>query len=395
MMLLLLQVDFFSFDNRIAGEKISNLLWCVGIIIVALLIKKPAAKAVALLSTYLANRFTEKRHKQKFYNLIRHPLESLLQVILFYIALSQLHYLLDQFALDRFRKHTLALSFGDIIDHIFLFLGILFSTLLLSRIADYIYYIQREKAVAENNKERQQLLPLVKEVGKLVLWTIGIFWLLGSVFHVNIPALITGLGIGGVAIALAAKESLENLIAAFTILTDKPFSTGDSVKLGTLEGVVERIGFRSTKLRSPDGSAHIIPNKKLVMENLENLSQRYIRRVKLSINIRYGISHGDIQTMINELKDMLQNTTHVKGPLEVNIESFGENVLQLVVSYYLPEPLPDTTTLSKMKQEVTLSIYGIINKYAAFNAVSVNDASQAGQDISDEENAGKKEDSII
>lgn len=370
MYLTLLAINWQNFESKIGGEKISNLLWCVGIIVATLLVKKPLAKLIAKSISSITNRFTDKKHGAVFCNLIQSPLEALLQTILFYIAINQLNALLNNFLLHRIKdKHEeLAIRFSDIADHVFLFLVILFSTIALSRILDFIYHVQMDDARERDNKERQQLLPILKDVLKVVLWTIGAFWVLGTVFHVNIPALITGLGIGGVAIALAAKESIENLFGAFTILTDKPFQVGDIIKLGSVEGTVERIGFRSTRLRTTDGSAITIPNKKLVYENLENLSNRYSRKVKLVINIKYGITHFVLQQVVKDIRASLQHTLYVTDPIEILVEGFAENVFQLVISYGLPAPLPSGANLIDIKHQVNTNIYGILVKHQAFPA---------------------------
>jgi len=105
---------------------------------------------------------------------------------------------------------------------------------------------------------------------------------IGQCISCQYSALITGLGIGGVAIALAGKETVENFFASFTILSDKPFQTGDVIKLGETEGTVERIGFRSTRLRNLDGSATVIPNQNLVSQNVTNLSTRDTRGIESS-----------------------------------------------------------------------------------------------------------------
>lgn len=369
----LLQMNWQEFETRIGGEPISSFLWCAGIIVLTMLLKKPAANLMVRLSVKFANRFTDKEGRKVFFNLTEKPMEWLLQTVFFYIAINQLNILLNKFVIERYqskideftksRKQIFAVSFGDIVDHIFWLLFILLTILLLSRIVDFIYYIRRNKAFDEANIEHQQLLPLIKEVFKLTLWIIGLFWVLGVVFHVNIPALITGLGIGGIALALAAKTTLENLIAAFTILTDKPFQSGDTVKLGSIEGKVERIGFRSTRLRNPDGSLYIVPNQKLVNENLENLSKRDVRKVKLVLNLKYGIAADDLQKLIDDLKQMVVKTTHVKEPIDVSIDSFGENVFQLIISYHLPEPLAENVSLSAIKQEVSARTYEIVSRY--------------------------------
>jgi len=207
---------------------------------------------------------------------------------------------------------------------------------------------------------------------------------------VNIPALVTGLGIGGVAIALAAKESVENFFAAFTILTDKPFQTSDVVRLGTLEGKVERIGFRSTRLRNAEGSLFIIPNKKLIGENLENLTQRDTRRVRVVFHLKYGIAPQELYLMMGELKDMVRQTLHVVEPVNVLLETFGENTFQLSLQYFLPDPLAEGTNPDKIRQEINFKAYSIMSRHT--NIVTTDIAEpQPPADIADEPEEQKED----
>lgn len=363
MKMILLAIDWHFIDNRIGGERIANLLWCAGIILATFLLKKPLTKALTVLTSKLAARFnTEGRH-QELENTIRKPLGSLLQTVLFYVAISQMGILLDHLVLHRYKGDAkLEVTLSDVADHIFLFFTILFVTQFIVRLLDFFFQLSVEKAQQERNRERQQLLPLMREVTKMFAWTMSFFWILGSVFHVNIPALITGLGIGGVAIALAAKESVENFFAAFTLLSDKPFQTGDSIKIGDLEGVIESIGFRSTRLRNADGSVFVIPNKNLVSQTLENLTQRDVRRVRVPVNVRYRLAPGALQQMIADMKEMVRKTAHVVDPVEVTVETFGENSFQVMIAYHLPFPLTGTT-LNTVKQEINLQLFEIVDKY--------------------------------
>ncbi len=373
MTFLLLQIGWQNIEARIGGERVSNLAWCLGIIVATLLLKKPAAHLISRVTGSIVNRFTTGEDSKLFRKLTQRPMEMLLQTIFFYVAANQLNILLNTFVIHRYketidkftkiRKDTLAISFGDVVDHLFVFFAIFFSIQFLSRIVDFTYTLSNNKAIREGNKERQQLLPLLKDVAKLLLWTIGLFWVLGSVFHVNIPALITGLGIGGVAIALAAKTSVENLFAAFTILTDKPFQTGDVIKIAGQEGTVERIGFRSTRLRGVDGSQFVIPNQKVVTENLENLSQRDMRRIRMKVLIKHGLSYDQLRLMNDELKQGIAQMPQVNEPVEILLEGFEENVFQLTLSYHLAHPLPAGQSLNTIKNDISLKAYEIISKY--------------------------------
>ncbi len=359
---LILQINLHLLEQRLGNERVSNILWCVGIIFATLLLKRPLSRWVAKLCAVIANRFTDKNHGRLFQDLTVRPLEWLLQTLLYYIAVNQLTIFLRQVVFRRLHGSRLTIvRVSDVADKIFQFLLILFLTLVVSRIVDFIFQVRISKARAEDNRDREQLFPLVKEVFKVIFWTIGIFWILGDVFNVNIPALITGLGIGGIAIALAAKESVENLFAAFTILSDKPFKTGDAVRLGTFEGSVEQIGFRSTRVRNADGSLYIIPNKTLVSQNLENLSQRDTRKGRIVFSIKYGLSEHELRTLIKDLKEMVQQTLHVQEPVDVFADAFGETSFQLSINYHLPEPLAEGARADAIRQEIALQAFRMIS----------------------------------
>ncbi len=351
---------------KIGGEPLMHILWCVGIIAIALLLKKTMARLLTVWMAKIANRMSDKKHAATFLELLQRPMELLLTTILFFLAVNQLTVLLDIGFFSRIHesgKIKYAIHLIDAIDKLFLFFLIIFITHVLSRIADFIFHILIDKALEEENKERGQLLPLIKDVVKILLWTIGIFWMLGSVFQVNIPALITGLGIGGVAIALAAKESVENFFASFTILTDKPFSTGDTIRLGTFEGRVEKVGFRSTRLRSLEGSLYIIPNKNLIGDNLENLTERHNRRMRTVVNIPYGMPHTNVQQLISALQKALAEYPLLAAPKEVALEAFNESSFSIGIIYHLPDPLPLGTSLGEVKQEVQMKIYETLEAY--------------------------------
>jgi len=367
----ILQDNFF--EREFWGEPFSHYFWCFGIIIGTLLLKRPLANLLSRLGSGITERFSNVKLQLAVRVGIRKPMERLLQVILYYIAIGQLEVTLNKITFHHFpgRKLTTSISLNDVLDHVCLLLFIVFLAQLISGILDFAYHIRLDKASKEKNSSQLQLFPLMKDLMKLVLWTLASFWIMGSVFHVNIPALIAGLGIGGIAIALAGKETVENLFAAFTILTDKPFSTGDIIKLGEIEGTVERIGFRSTRLRHADGSAYIIPNQKLVGEALINLSWRNTRGIKIVIHIKYGVPHEALDKMADEIKQMLKNTEPVINPVDVILESYGEKTFQLLVSYHIPNPLAEGQTVNEVKHRISMNAYGIVTKYVGDNNASI------------------------
>ena len=96
---------------------------------------------------------------------------------------------------------------------------------------------------------------------------------MSKIFNIDVTALAAGVGIGGIAIAMASKESLENLLGSFTIFFDKPFLVGDLVTTGNITGTVEKVGFRSTRIRTFDKSIVTVPNKNMISAELDNLGK--------------------------------------------------------------------------------------------------------------------------
>jgi MscS family membrane protein len=123
---------------------------------------------------------------------------------------------------------------------------------------------------------------------------------LGEVFAVNVTALIGGLGIGGLAVAFAAKESLENLIASFTIFLDQPFGVGDLVQASEVNGTVEKIGFRSTRLRTAEKSYVTVPNKSMIDKPLDNLSLRTARRVGFTLTFEHKTTSAQLHAILKK-----------------------------------------------------------------------------------------------
>ncbi len=329
--------------------------------VLSFILRRPIAGVFAWLVSRLSPKETRPRYRKLFRNLISRPLRSLITLVIAFYAFDFIARPLARFRVIRWRKKTgyENLFATELVDTLFNFIGIITVTLLLTRIVEFIYNRQLEQARKHGERTRIQLLPLIKDVAKILLWTIGLFWLLGTVFQVNIPALVTGLGIGGIAIALAAKESLENLLASFTILIEKPFIVEDSVRMGEVEGKVIRIGFRSTRLRSADGTLLIVPNRKLIDNNVMNLSEKDLRKVTLGIPIAQRIPAQSLDRLFIELKDVISATEPVTDVSAIQLESFGDNKLQIQVVYHLPQEMPEGE-IAAAKSAVNVRAYKLV-----------------------------------
>ncbi len=362
---VLLNIDWSFLQRQVAGNTVTDYIWFFLLVVVAFFLMKPLVYTVFRTCAALFRRwFPDASERPVLREMTANPVQRLLQCILLYAAVHRL----DQpFNLMLINRKSFNIRLIEVIDHLFIFCIIIFTTLLISRGIDFIFHQQYKKAGAEGDADRLRILPLLRDVIKLLIWATCAFMVLGIVFHVNVPALITGLGIGGIAIALAGKETVENLFASFTILADKPFHTGDSIKLGNFEGVITKVGFRSTRLRSPDGTLLVIPNKKLIDENLENLTIRKTHRIRTPVLIKYGLAPDVLAEMTRQIRKTLRENDQVVRPVETTVEAFGENTLQLMITYHLPNPVR-RGSLQEVREQITLQLFGIINQYAIIPA---------------------------
>lgn len=151
-----------------------------------------------------------------------------------------------------------------------------------------------------------QLIFFFKDLIKVLIGLVGLLFILKYTFGYDVKGLLTGLSIVGAAVALALKESLENLIASFVIFFDKPFSTGDAVKLDSVSGVVEKIGLRSTRIRSDAKSYITVPNKQMVDSILDNQSSRMQRRAELKLEIPSATSPELVEKLLSGIREILK-----------------------------------------------------------------------------------------
>jgi MscS family membrane protein len=207
------------------------------------------------------------------------------------------------------------------------------------------------------------VIPFVKELAKISTLTAGFFVILGAVFDINVVTLIAGLGIGGIAIALAAKESLENLLGSFTIFVDKPFEVGDYVKVMGMEGTVERVGFRSTRIRTPDKTLVTMPNKKMIDTPLENLSARGYRRVKFNVAFGYQTPLEAVNLIAKQLTEYINNHEYINADTLVSIDLISTNGIELQVIYFVE--MMDQALHVQVKQDVNQQLLLLAKQHGA------------------------------
>ncbi len=180
---------------------------------------------------------------------------------------------------------------------------------------------------------------LAKEMGNFILKIVKV--LVGAlglgamlqVWGINVTALVASLGLGGLAFALAAKDTASNMFGSFALLADKSIRIGEWIKVGGVEGTVEDIGMRTTKIRSFEKSLITVPNQIVSNSPIENFSRRGVRRIKMHIGLTYGTSRDQVDAVVKEIRDMLHNHEKIskKDTLLVNFDSFGDSSLNIFI----------------------------------------------------------------
>jgi len=180
---------------------------------------------------------------------------------------------------------------------------------------------------------------LAKEMGNFILKIVKV--LVGGVglgamlqvWGINVTALVASLGLGGLAFALAAKDTASNMFGSFALLADKSIRIGEWIKVGGVEGTVEDIGMRTTKIRSFEKSLITVPNQIVSNSPIENFSRRGVRRIKMRIGLTYSTTGEQMDTIVQEIRSMLHNHENIsqKETLLVNFESFGDSALNIFI----------------------------------------------------------------
>ncbi|ACV24565.1 mechanosensitive ion channel family protein [Methanocaldococcus fervens] len=188
-----------------------------------------------------------------------------------------------------------------------------------------------EKTETESD---EHIVKPLKKIVKILTIILGILTALSSVGY-DITALLAGLGVGGLAVALAMQDTIKNFIAGILILMDKPFSINHWIKVDDVEGIVEEIGIRSTRIRTFDHTLITVPNSKLLDSAIENLTVRDRRRVLTTIGLTYNTPVEKIKKAKEIIKDIVENHPATLPPYRIHFTEYGDWSLNLRVEYFV------------------------------------------------------------
>jgi len=193
----------------------------------------------------------------------------------------------------------------------------------------------------------------VSFVAKLVLWSVILLLLLDNL-GVDITALVAGLGVGGIAVALAVQNILSDLFAALTIVLDKPFAVGDFIIVGDLIGSVESVGIKTTRVRSLSGEQLVFSNSDLLSSRLRNYGRMAERRVAFKIGVTYDTPRDKLKAIPGILKEAVEAQEDLRFD-RAHFQAYGDFSLDFETVYYVHTP--DYNRYMDVQQEINLAIH--------------------------------------
>lgn len=238
--------------------------------------------------------------------------------------------------------------------------GTVFVAWLAFRVIDSLAEYLQKKAAQTETQLDDHLVPLVKKVLRVVLIAVTIITIIQQ-WGYNVTSLVAGLGIGGLAFALAAQSTLSNWFGSVMILTDRPFQVGDLVKSSHGEGTVEEIGLRSTKIRTFNRSIITVPNSDIATTPVENLTKIPVRNIKTQIGLVYSTTQAQMTKIIDEIRDLLKNHEKVDQSFwMVHFVGFGDSSLDIQIHCFTQTT--DWHEWFDLRQELYLKIMGIVEE---------------------------------
>lgn len=222
---------------------------------------------------------------------------------------------------------------------------------LLSRLFDALYkeYMLPMADKTDNDLD-DQLLPIVSKGVKMIIWVMAIIIGLNNAGY-DVAALIAGLGIGGLALAMAAKDTVSNIFGGVTIFTDKPFKINDRIKVAGYDGVVTEIGVRSTRIRTLEGRIVTMPNAKFADAPVENISWEPARKIKLDLGLTYDTTPENMQKAMDTLQAICNESQDIEENTTISFNGFGDFALNIMLIYYIKKEssIAGTQTLINME----------------------------------------------
>ena len=336
------------FHTVILDNEVGSYLIVAGIVLFLLLFKRHLSRYLASLLYLLVKKKWHFIEKSEFISMLFKPLGWFITITISVMAIDKLNFPVAwQFKIYGEPTDDLLQKIGNI-------LIVLYFTLFLIRSINFVSLFFEHRTRQTEDKADDQLIFFFRDFLKVLVGIIGFLLILKVGFNQDIGALLTGLSIVGAALALAAKESLENLIASFIIFFDKPFFTGDTLIVNNVSGTVEHIGLRSTRIRTNEQTLVTVPNKQMVDSVVDNLSNRLKRRGEIRLEFASRMKAGQLEDFISFVKTRLDQKKETIINFSVYLSNLSKTGSMVTIEFFsIPFTLSE---FFELRQEVILML---------------------------------------
>jgi MscS family membrane protein len=338
--------------QRTIGYKvIGNEIWRFLLILLVVLVAMVVGKIVQFGFNSFADR-KDKKHGVTALTLFLRCLTKPISVAFFAVAL----FICKAFML--FGEEAISPAIADYWTKIVQAVAAIALAYALFRLVDVIEHYLLRWTGKTQTKMDDMLVPVIRKSLRATIAIIATLWIADGILDAEIRAILVSAGVGGIAIALAAKDTIANFFGSVTIFADRPFQIDEMIKIADYMGPVEQVGFRSTKIRTREGHLVTVPNSVIANSMVENIGRRpFIRRIS-NITITYDSGHRGAQRAVEIVREVLTDVPEINTDPEklprVYFSDFNDWSLNLYMSYWVKPP--DYWLYQEVNQRVNLEI---------------------------------------
>lgn len=305
-------------DQTFAGISLGRFAAVFAILFLALLLKKVIAHLFTK-TIFKAAQKTSSKMDDMLLESLNKPAEFLIFVLGCYVSVEVLQLPSEPHDIDQMARH--------LIQVLLTFNLAWFCYNLVGLLEQWLgHWARRTESTLDDH-----LIPFVRKTLRIFIVFLAVLMLVQNLGY-SISGLLASLGLGGLAVALAAKDSLSNIFGSIMILLDRPFMIGDWIKADDMEGTIEEIGFRSTRIRTFAKTQITIPNSVLMNMSIDNFSRMPKRRIKLTVGVTYDTSPAQMRQAVADIKQLLREHPAIDQEFSlVNFTDFGASSLDIMV----------------------------------------------------------------
>lgn len=344
-------------DQLILSNTVRDWLLTIGFILFILIFSKGISKLLAILSVRYFTTVAHKHFKETIEFRVARPLSRFLFWLVTYEALQRLNFP------EEFKFMVFKTPVNIVLNRLNVgVLTILFFNILIG-IMHLIATVFQSSASRKNDRSMLQLVGLLSDLIRAALIILCILFVLKAAFNISLSSFVTSVGLVTAALALAAKDTVENIICSVIILLDKPFFLGDYISVGGASGTVEKIGLRRTILRTDNKTLSSVPNRDLTGNKLENISNQTFRRFTQNMHIATGATNGQIAEFVTSIRALLEGK--LNNPLtsyNVFFKETGTQANIIYMEYFVSISLV-YADFCALNQEINLAIVGEVQDH--------------------------------